>query len=162
MSAHSELRVYPLDPERCIGIVSESSAGNVKINIYPGLMAPGTTGSQAVGAIAGEFVVMAAGGQGIVGHLLEIKLVKENGSDTDSIVGVVQPLLSLDLEKRKLLQGVTSKPQVGNKVYSAHPELVQTIADLKPQNQSKASGPVMLSLGKMIHSGDVNVDHTPR
>jgi DNA helicase HerA-like ATPase len=154
--------VYPLDPERCVGIVSEISQGTLTVSFYPSLVpANGSSAPQAAGAAAGEFLVIANGGKGIVGHLLDVKYSKSNGAEAGGVIGTVQPLLTLDMDQGKLIQGISSRPQIGNKAYSAHPDLVRMIADLRPQNQNGAEGPVTLSLGSLLHNREVTVDHTP-
>lgn len=159
---HQNSTSYSLDAERCIGYVSEITASAIFVSLYDSLVSQNGNSSSAIqGAMAGEFVVIAGVGQATVGNLVDIKLAKGGNGSSGGVTGTVQPIFTLELETSRLLQGVSTRPQVGNKVFSAHPRLVQMIADLTPKSKGQDNGPVKISLGTLAQNSSIQIEHSP-
>ncbi len=162
--SNQQLGIDPLDPERCIGLVSEVGTAALTVAITP-RRSPNEEylgDDETPEVAAGDFILVAARGYGVIGQLTDVRLQESNDmAQRVVILGTVQLHLSLELSTGVLLDGIAVRPGVGAKVFSVHPDLVQLIADFRTKEHSGYASRVTISLGTLLRSQGVRVDHTP-
>jgi len=163
-SGSLSIQFDPIDPDFCIGMVSEVGPGAVTVALTPRI-SPNVEylGEDENPEVAtGDFVLISAGKFGVVAQLTDVRLQESNDIKQRTIIlGTAQLLLSLDLNSGTLLDGIAARPGVGARVFSVHAELIQLIADFRTREHGEKSSKVSLSLGTMLRNQGVRVEHTP-
>jgi energy-coupling factor transporter ATP-binding protein EcfA2 len=163
--------VYPFEAQRAIGSVIEVSPSTAKVNL-PGAASPEGQWlhGQYVGAgEVGEFVVIECGEYAVFGRIVGVKLPEherltvepELGAVREAHpVGTVQLLTTVALRDGKVTGGIAEYPRLGSRAYSAHPSLVQWIAESVQRSAGQAR-PVVMNLATLPHADDTTVGITP-
>jgi len=154
----------PLEPELCIGLVSEVGTGAVTIAITPNASPnPDYLGGDEIPEVAaGDFVVISASSNALIGQVNDVRLQEANDvAQRVVILGTVQLMLSIDMSKGVLVDGVMHRPGVGARVYAVTPDLIQLIADFRTREHSTGNARVTMSIGTLLRNPGIRVEHTP-
>lgn len=165
------LSVYPFDPQRLIGTISEISPSSAKANL-PG--AASTEGQWLHGyrlgaGEVGEFVVVECRDAGVFGRIIDVRLPERErlavepalgpGSETHP-VGTIQFLATILLKTNDVIGGISQYPRLGSRVYSAHPLLVKWFAE-STQRTAVHPTPLALHVAYLPSANDTLVTITP-
>lgn len=167
---------YPFESSRQIGTVIEVQPSYVRINL-PGAATVGAVhqhGARLPLGEVGEFVFIDAGDKGILGRILDIRLPERDrltverpleGDVRVHPVARVQMLVSLTIadplegEERRI-EGISSYPRLGARVFSASPNLMAWVADCAQRAGSSMDSSVRL--GVLPAAGGLPFLITPR
>lgn len=134
------LPVYPFDPDRCIGTIIEVTGTLARVNL-PQAAAPGSRwhhGFKLEAGRVGEFVVLEASETAVFGRITSVRLPeRERLSVEEELgkrievhpVGMVHLMASVSLVTGKIEPGVPNHPRLAARCFSAHPTLVQYMAE---------------------------------
>jgi hypothetical protein len=86
------LPVYPFDPERCVGTVSEVGPSQARVNLPRAALPDGQWlhGHRLGAGEVGEFVVLECGDAGIFGRLINVKLPERERLSVEAELGVTR------------------------------------------------------------------------
>lgn len=169
--AASALPIYPFDPERLIGTVSEVGPTYAKVNLPKAASSDGQWlhGHRVGGGEVGEFVVVECGEAGVLGRLIGVKLPERDRLSVEPKLGLskeahplgsIQLLTTVALTSGQVTGGISHYPRLGSKVYSAHPLLVKWFAEVI-QRSEKQPNPLVLNLAYLPSAGDTPINVTP-
>ncbi len=154
------------EPARLIGAICEVSPGIVKMTSTAAASAGGKSflGQRLGSGQVGEFIVIQSGLIGLLGRVTRVALAeKERLSVEPSLApsenlhptALVQLLATLNIVEKNLVRGVVSYPKLGDKVFSAPPNLVKWVAG--NATGSDASDEISLDLGWVASEPTVRV-----
>lgn len=165
----SNIWFSPHDSSRRIGSLLEIAATEAKINITNAgsgeeMWILGTR--LPIGEI-NEFIFIDCGQHSILARVLKVWL--ENGErlsvdglddakPSNNPIGLVQLLVSVDVETGKNHRGIKRYPKLGAQVYSAHPKLVSLLAE-GGLNTNKSE--LQLPIAEMPNDASVDISITP-
>lgn len=160
----------PFEPARLLGGICEVAPGIVKVTAPAAASHGGKSlfGQTLGTGQVGEFVVIQVGLSGVLGRVTRVGLaekerlsVEPSLARPDSLhpVALVQLLATLDLEKLVLVRGIATYPSLGDKVFSASPNLLKWVAG--DATGSDANDAVSLDLGWVARQQSVRVHATP-
>jgi len=165
------LPVYPFDPQRCIGTISEVGPSSAKANL-PSAASPAGQwlhGYRLGAGEVGEFVIVECREVGIFGRIINVRLPErerlnvepELGSSREAHpLGAIQLLTTVLLKTGEVVGGISQYPRLGSKVYAAHPLLVKWIAEATQRTEQHPS-PLVLELASLPAANDTLVNITP-
>jgi Helicase HerA, central domain len=165
------LPVYPFDPERCIGTISEVGPSSAKANL-PSAASPAGQwlhGYRLGAGEVGEFVIVECREVGIFGRIINVRLPErerlnvepELGSSREAHpLGTIQLLTTILLKSGEVVGGISQYPRLGSKVFSAHPLLVKWLAEAT-QRTAEHPTPLVLDLAYLPSANDTLVNITP-
>jgi energy-coupling factor transporter ATP-binding protein EcfA2 len=165
------LPVYPFDPQRCIGTISEVGPSSAKANLPSAASPEGQWlhGHRLGAGEVGEFVIVECRDVGIFGRIINVRLPErerlnvepELGSSRDAHpLGTVQLLTTILLKSGGVVGGISQYPRLGSKVYAAHPLLVKWMAEAT-QRTAQCPTPLVLDLAYLPSANDTLVNITP-
>ena len=165
------LPIYPFDPQRCVGSISEVGPSAAKANL-PNAAAPEGQwlhGHRLGAGEVGEFVIVECRDVGIFGRIINVRLPErerltvepELGSSREAHpLGTIQLLTTLVLKTGEVVGGISQYPRLGSKVYAAHPLLVKWMAEATQRTELHPN-PLVLDLAYLPSANDTLVNITP-
>ncbi|MBI2927797.1 MAG: DUF87 domain-containing protein [Verrucomicrobia bacterium] len=161
----------PFEPGRLIGSVCAVFPETVRINLPDASQPAGQWLHGEVRGIGqvGDFTVVQTASCGLFGRITEVHLaererlkVEPSLSPSDDLhpVGTVKLLATIEPGKAKPRPGVLEYPRLGDRVYSAAPDLVEWVAAASGSAASDGSE-VVLHLGQVANYESVPVTVTP-
>jgi len=165
------LPVYPFDPQRCIGSISEVGPSSAKVNLPNAAYPEGQWlhGHRLGAGEVGEFVIVECRDVGIFGRIINVRLPErerlsvepELGSSREAHpVGTIQLLTTVLLKTGDVVGGISQYPRLGSKVYAAHPLLVKWVAEATQRTEQHPT-PLVLDLAYLPSANDTLVNITP-
>lgn len=159
----------PHDLKRRIGSLIEISATEAKINLTKA-----GTGEQVwllgnripIGEV-NEFIFIDCGQTSILGRMVKVWLENGERLSVDNLdehypnnnpIGLVQLLVSVDVETGFNHRGIRQYPKLGAQIYSAHPKLVSLLAEGKLAN---AEEELQLPIAEIPNNLSVTIHLTP-
>lgn len=165
----SEIWFSPHDSNRRIGSLVDVSATEAKINLTKAGSGEQTwiLGTRLSVGEVNEFVFIDCGQLSILARVVKVWL--ENGErlsveglddshPNNNPIGIVQLLVSVDVESGFNHRGVKQYPRLGAQVYAAHPKLVSILAEGVLNTSAKD---IQLPIAEMPHDSSVNICITP-
>lgn len=159
----------PHDSNRRIGSLLDVSATEAKINLTKAGTGEQTwiLGTRLPVGEVNEFVFIDCGQLSVLARVVKVWL--ENGErlsveglvdslPTNNPIGLVQLLVSVDVETGFNYRGVKQYPRLGAQVYSAHPKLVSLLAEGVLNSRSEE---LLLQIAEMPHDSSVNICISP-
>lgn len=125
------------DSSRYVGTVIHVEPAHVRVNLpFGGGVASSTYSGHRIGkGEVGEFVLIEGESYAVLGRITQVRLpegerltvepTRDVERTSSNPVGIVQLLLSLDLNTGKTVRGVPMHPRIGQYAYAAHPDLVK-------------------------------------
>jgi hypothetical protein len=171
MSVQHELPCHPFEDDRYMGTVTRVLPSTVYVN----LPLAGTTsgkvhhGQRIAGGEVGEFVVVESDNCGLFGRVLEVRLPERERLEVEAElgktkdlhpVGVIQLLGTISLTGDKPVAGVSRHPRLGNRVFSAHPDLVRWVIR-RTQSSETADDSVSIDFGSLPNVENAPVEFSP-
>ena len=163
------LPIYPFDPQRCIGSVSEVGPSTARANLpEAATTARWHHGDRLGRGEVGELVVI-EGDVAVFGRLVRIELPERERLTVEPRlgtlreahpVGTIQLLATIRLDDGRILSGIPQYPRLGSAVYSAHPDLVKWLAE-EAQRHGEAEASLTLSLARLADTRGTRVNVTP-
>lgn len=165
------LPVYPFDPQRCVGTISEVGPSTAKVNL-PNAAAPEGQwlhGHRLGAGEVGEFVIVECRDIGIFARIINVRLPErerlsvepELGSHREAHpLGTIQLLTTVVLKTGQVVGGISQYPRLGSKVYAAHPLLVKWMAEATQRTDDHPT-PLVLDLAYLPSANDTLVNITP-
>ncbi|NLD08491.1 MAG: ATP-binding protein [Xanthomonadaceae bacterium] len=158
----------PHDPKRRIGSLIDVSATEAKINLTKAGSGEQSwlMGSRVSVGEVNEFVFIECGEYTILARVVKVWLESGERLSVDQLddqlpennpIGLVQLLVSLDVQNGKNYRGIKQYPRLGVQVYAAHPQLVALIAE----GSLHLEGKLQLPIASMPHDETVTVSVTP-
>lgn len=165
------LDLYPFDPGRCIGTVSEVGPTYAKVNLPRAAVPEGQWlhGHRLGAGEVGEFVVVEVGQTGIFGRLINVKLPERERLSVEPElglgaaahpVGTIQLLTTIVLTKGQVVGGISQYPRLGSRVYAAHPTLVKWLAEA-PQRGGEDASLLALEVATLPSATATTISITP-
>jgi uncharacterized protein len=165
------LPLYPFDPQRAIGTVSEVGPNAVKANLRQAALPEGRLhyGFRLGAGEVGEFVFVECGSAAIFGRIVSVRLPERERLSVEPELGVareahplgvIQLLTTVDVASGSVTGGIGTYPRLGARVYGAHPTLIKWIAE-SSQGTPSDPEPVALSLARIPSATDTSVEITP-
>jgi hypothetical protein len=165
------LPVYPFDPQRCIGSISEVGPSSTKANLPKAASPEGQWlhGHRLGAGEVGEFVIVECRDVGIFGRIINVRLPErerlsvepELGSSREAHpLGTIQLLTTVLLKTGEVVGGISQYPRLGSKVYAAHPLLVKWMAEATQRTERNPS-PLVLAVAYLPSAPDTLVNITP-
>jgi uncharacterized protein len=165
------LPIYPFDPQRCIGTISEVAPSSAKANLPSAASAEGQWlhGHRLGAGEVGEFVIVECRDIGIFGRIINVRLPERErlnvepalGSSREAHpLGTIQLLTTILLKSGEVVGGISQYPRLGSKVYAAHPLLVKWLAEAT-QRTTEHPSPLVLDLAYLPSANDTLVNITP-
>ena len=159
----------PYDAQRRVGSLIEISATEAKINLTKA-----GTGEQVwllgnkipIGEV-NEFIFIDCGQTAILGRVIKVWLENGERLSVDSLddsyannnpIGLVQLLVSIDVETGFNHRGIKQYPKLGAQIYAAHPQLVSLLAEGKINNQNDD---IQLPVAEISGDSSVTIHLTP-
>ncbi|QIM62948.1 hypothetical protein A1D29_06400 [Pasteurellaceae bacterium Orientalotternb1] len=159
----------PHDLKRRIGSLIEISATEAKINLTKA-----GTGEQVwllgnripIGEV-NEFIFIDCGQTSILGRMVKVWLENGERLSVDNLdehypnnnpIGLVQLLVSVDVEKGFNYKGIRQYPKLGAQIYSAHPNLVSLLAEGKLASNNSE---LQLPIAEIPNDSSVTIHLTP-
>ncbi|AUZ81241.1 ATP-binding protein [Aeromonas caviae] len=165
----SESWFSPHDSNRRIGSLVDMSATEAKINLTKAGSGEQTwiLGTRIPVGEVNEFVFIDCGQLSILARVVKVWL--ENGErlsveglddshPNNNPIGIVQLLVSVDVETGFNHRGVKQYPRLGAQVYAAHPKLVSMLAE---GVLNTSANDLQLPIAEMPHDSSVNIGITP-
>ena len=157
------LPVYPFDPQRCIGSISEVGPSSAKVNLPNAAFPEGQWlhGHRLGAGEVGEFVIVECRDVGIFGRIINVRLPDrerlsvepELGSSREAHpLGTLQLLTTVLLKTGEVVGGISQYPRLGSKVYAAHPLLVKWMAEATQRTGQDLTPLVRIFRPRTIHS----------
>jgi hypothetical protein len=167
----ARLAVYPFEPARCIGSVSEVGPSTAKVNLPYAASPEGQWlhGHRLGAGEVGEFVVVECRDLAIFARLISVRLPERERLNVDPELGrtaeahplgTLQLLTTIDLNSGAVKGGISQYPRLGSKVFAAHPSLVKWIAEAA-QRSTATADPLVLDLATLPSAHDTTVNITP-
>ena len=165
-----KLPVYPFDSARAIGTITEVTGTSAKLNL-PKAAVPGSMwhhGSNLEAGRVGEFVVIEASDHAVFGRVVSVRLPeKERLSVEEELgksgeanpIGFVQMMATVALKDGRIEAGVPVHPRLGARCFSAHPELIQWLA--QHSNAIKRDDAMLLDIAVLPFSKDTTISIAP-
>lgn len=159
----------PHDIKRRIGSLTEISATEAKIN----LTKAGTgeqvwlLGSRVPIGEVNEFIFIDCGQTSILGRVIKVWLENGERLSVDGLddiyfannpIGLVQLLVSVDVETGVNHKGIKQYPKLGAQIYAAHPKLVSLLAEGKINSYDSN---IQLPVAEMAGNSSVTINLTP-
>jgi len=165
------LPVYPFDPDRCIGTVTETSPAAAKLNLPLAAAPEGQWhhGFRFSTGEVGDFVVIDCGDVAIFARIISVKLPERERLSVEPVlgqeraphpVGVAHLLTTLVLSTGRVTGGISRYPRLGSKVYAVHPLLLKWLAEVA-QLDVVHPNPIVLELASLTSESNVGVHVTP-
>ena len=165
------LPVYPFDPQRCVGTISEVGPSTAKANLPNAASPEGQWlhGHRLGAGEVSEFVIVECRDVGIFGRIISVRLPErerlsvdpELGSSREAHpLGTVQLLTTVVLKTGEVIGGISQYPRLGSKVYAAHPLLVKWMAEATQRTEQQPK-PLVLELASLPSANDTLVNITP-
>ncbi|MXN88460.1 ATP-binding protein [Pasteurella canis] len=159
----------PYDLKRRIGSLIEISATEAKINLTKA-----GTGEQVwllgnripIGEV-NEFIFIDCGQTSILGRMIRVWLENGERLSVDNLdenyannnpIGLVQLLVSVDVETGFNHKGIRQYPKLGAQIYSAHPNLVSLLAEGKLASDNNE---LQLPIAEIPNDSSVTIHLTP-
>lgn len=159
----------PHDTHRRIGSLIEVSATEAKINL-----SKAGTGEQswilgsrlAVGEV-NEFVFIDCGQFSILGRMVKVWLENGERLSVDKLddaeihnhpIGLVQLLVTVDVQTGYNYQGIKQYPRLGAQVYAAHQQLISLLAE---GSLNKKTEDLQLTIAEMPHDASIAITVSP-
>ena len=159
----------PYDAQRRVGSLIEISATEAKINLTKA-----GTGEQVwllgnkipIGEV-NEFIFIDCGQTAILGRVIKVWLENGERLSVDSLddsyannspIGLVQLLVSIDVETGFNHRGIKQYPKLGAQIYAAHPQLISLLAEGKINNQNDD---IQLPVAEISGDSSVTIHLTP-
>ena len=159
----------PHDLKRRIGSLIEISSTEAKINLTKA-----GTGEQVwllgnripIGEV-NEFIFIDCGQTSILGRMVKVWLENGERLSVDNLdehypnnnpIGLVQLLVSVDVETGFNHRGIRQYPKLGAQIYSAHPRLVSLLAEGKLANTEEE---LQLPIAEIPNDSSVTIHLTP-
>ncbi len=164
------LPVYPFDPQRCVGTISEVGPSTAKANLPNAASPEGQWlhGHRLGAGEVSEFVIVECRDVGIFGRIISVLLPErerlsvepELGSSREAHpLGTIQLHTTVVLKTGEVTGGISQYPRLGSKVYAAHPLLVKWMAEATQRSEQQPK-PLVLELAS-LPSADTLVNITP-
>ena len=159
----------PHDIKRRIGSLTKISATEAKIN----LTKAGTgeqvwlLGSRVPIGEVNEFIFIDCGQTSILGRVIKVWLENGERLSVDGLddiyfannpIGLVQLLVSVDVETGVNHKGIKQYPKLGAQIYAAHPKLVSLLAEGKINSYDSN---IQLPVAEMAGNSSVTINLTP-
>jgi uncharacterized protein len=165
------LPVYPFDPQRCIGTISEVGPSSAKANLPSAASPEGQWlhGHRLAAGEVGEFVIVECRDVGIFGRIINVRLPERERLNVEPALGstreahplgTIQLLTTILLKSGEVVGGISQYPRLGSKVYAAHPLLVKWLAEAT-QRTTEHPTPLVLDLAYLPSANDTLVNITP-
>lgn len=159
----------PHDPKRRIGSLLDVSATEAKINLSKASAGEETwiLGTRLPVGEVNEFVFIDCGQLSILARMVKVWLESGERLSVDRLddskpennpIGLVQLLVSVDVETGYNQKGIKQYPKLGAQVYAAHPQLVSLLAEGTLNNNDKN---LHLPIAEMPHDSSVTIHITP-
>ncbi|HHW7446550.1 TPA: ATP-binding protein [Pasteurella multocida] len=159
----------PYDLKRRIGSLIEISATEAKINLTKA-----GTGEQVwllgnripIGEV-NEFIFIDCGQTSILGRMIRVWLENGERLSVDNLdenyannnpIGLVQLLVSVDVETGFNHRGIRQYPKLGAQIYSAHPSLVSLLAEGKLASDNNE---LQLPIAEIPNDSSITIHLTP-
>ncbi len=159
----------PYDLKRRIGSLIEISATEAKINLTKA-----GTGEQVwllgnripIGEV-NEFIFIDCGQTSILGRMIRVWLENGERLSVDNLdenyannnpIGLVQLLVSVDVETGFNHRGIRQYPKLGAQIYSAHPNLVSLLAEGKLASDNNE---LQLPIAEIPNDSSITIHLTP-
>lgn len=158
----------PHDPKRRIGSLIDIYATEAKINLTKAGSGEQSwlMGNRVSVGEVNEFVFIECGEHTILARVVKVWLESGERLSVDQLddqlpennpIGLVQLLVSLDVQNGKNYRGIKQYPRLGAQVYAAHPQLVALIAEGSLHLEDKLQFPI----ASLPHDETVTVNITP-
>jgi uncharacterized protein len=165
------LPVYPFDPQRCVGTISEVGPSTAKANLPIAASPEGQWlhGNRLGAGEVGEFVIVECRDVGIFGRIISVRLPERErlsvepalGSHREAHpLGTIQLLTTIILKTGQMVGGISQYPRLGSKVYAAHPLLVKWMAEATQRTEAHPT-PLVLDLASLPSADNTLVSITP-
>lgn len=159
----------PHDSNRRIGSLVDVSATEAKINLTKAGSGEQTwiLGTRLPVGEVNEFVFIDCGQLSILARVVKVWLENgerlsveglEDNHPNNNPIGIVQLLVSVDVETGFNHRGVKQYPRLGTQVYAAHPKLVSMLAE---GVLNTSTHDLQLPIAEMPHNSSVNIGITP-
>jgi hypothetical protein len=159
----------PHDGKRRIGSLLDVSATEAKINLS--IAGAGDhawiLGNRLPAGEVNEFVFLDCGQLSVLARVVKVWLESGERLSVDGLddskpknnpIGLVQLLVSVDVETGYNHKGIKQHPKLGAQVYAAHPELVSMLAE---GGLSEDQASLQLPVAEMPHDSSVSIHITP-
>ena len=161
---------YAFDSERLVGSLSEIGPTTATINLRKDAASEGKWlhGHRFHGGRVGEFIVIECGEAGIFGRITEVRLpererlaVEESSKRKPDVhpIATAQLLTTFYVSRAEVVGGIAAYPNLGSRVFSAHPLLVKWLAESTRRPDERRD--VLLHLGSLPDGDHVPVSITP-
>lgn len=158
----------PHDSKRRIGSLIDVSATDAKVNLTDSGSGDNVwlLGGRLSAGEVNEYIFIDAGGHSILGRIVKVWLESgerlsvdalDDSIPTNNPIGLVQLLVSVDVENGENYKGIRRYPKLGAQVYSAHPLLVSKLAE----GLSSKDGDINLPIAEMPHDRSVKINLSP-
>ncbi|GAB5381579.1 MAG: ATP-binding protein [Aliiglaciecola sp.] len=158
----------PHDPKRRIGSLIDVSATDAKVNLTDS--GSGETawllGNRVASGEVNEYIFIDAGSHSILGRIVKVWLESGERLSVDTLddnipknnpIGLVQLLVSVDVESGENFKGIKHYPKLGAQLYAAHPKLVSALAEgLAPSDET-----INLPIAEMPNDSSVKINLSP-
>ncbi|CAP54904.1 ATP-binding protein [Gluconacetobacter diazotrophicus] len=153
-------RINPINPDRYIGTITQSTASYVHVNLPNAAVVPEQRGL-ALGAV-GDFVFIDCEQFNILGRIVETRIpdaerltVEPSLGKTGltNPIGRVQLLAAVEQRSNKLRRGLPVFPRIGDAVYLAEPNQLATLI----RNAVAGQDELTLSVGRINTADGVDV-----
>ena len=159
----------PHDISRRVGSLLDISATEAKINITKAGSGEETwvLGTRLPIGEVNEFVFIDCGQHSILARIVKVWLESGERLSVDTLddakpsnnpIGLVQLLVSVDVETGQNHKGIKRYPKLGAQVYSAHPKLVSLLAE---GGLNTSDSELQLPIAEMPHDSSINISVTP-
>jgi hypothetical protein len=161
---------YAFDVERLIGSLSEIAPTSAIVNLRKDAASEGKWlhGHLFHGGRVGEFVVVECGEAGIFGRITNVRLpererlaVEDSSERKPDVhpIATVQLLTTFYTTRAEVVGGIAAYPNLGSRVFSAHPLLVKWLAESSRRPSEKSE--IQIHLGTLPDGDHVPVCITP-
>lgn len=160
----------PHDTQRRVGSLLEASATEAKINLTKAGTGDETwlLGTRVPIGEVNEFVFIDCGQLTILARVIRVWLESgerlsveglDDSKPSNNPIGLVQFLVSVDVETGYNYKGIKRYPKLGAQVYAAHPKLVSLLIEGKLSGSEDDN--LYLPIAEMPHESSVNIHITP-
>lgn len=159
----------PHDTKRRVGSLLDVSATEAKINLTKAGTGDHTwiLGTRLPVGEVNEFVFIDCGQLSILARVVKVWLESgerlsvdgfDDSKPSNNPIGLVQLLVSVDVETGYNFKGVKQYPKLGAQVYAAHPKLVSILAE---GTLNSKEDELQLPIAEMPHDSSVTIHVTP-
>ncbi|MCB0347067.1 MAG: ATP-binding protein [Bdellovibrionales bacterium] len=146
----------PFNFERHIGTVAEIGHGSVVTALHPVPVSSESDESLIVGDI-GSFILVACREYAIFGQITKIERAD---LDEESLFATVKLQATIEVRTGSITAGTLTTPRIGQKVFLAHPKLVQWVVEAQG-GRTAEERPISLSLANLTDAKETPVGFTP-